>query len=321
MKFAKIFLAGALALTFGASAHAAQWCVNGVCANGVVLEDGAGNKLTAVGGGGSVPTGTAGSPNAGVLSVQGVTNGMNVPVADSTVVSAINAAKLTPPIQTKAQSVVYSDLSSTVITATGNSGPLVLDAGTSLGAAVAVTAASGTNPNLDLILQESFDGGTTFKDIFWCPRFTTTGTCQVPEMLFTGQRQWRYVVSGTSPSFTVSINTTRGNASAPLIRLFYDRSINPNTAATYTATWDVAGCKTGYAFESISGSQTTAATYQPYTSADGVQFASFGNTFQTSNTQNAIGSFSTAPMQYVRVVTSTAGSGITINYVGFSCAG
>jgi hypothetical protein len=47
MNLARAFLAGALALAFNAPLHAGQWCAGGICANGVVIEDGAGNKFGA----------------------------------------------------------------------------------------------------------------------------------------------------------------------------------------------------------------------------------------------------------------------------------
>jgi hypothetical protein len=292
MKLARLFLAGALALAFGAFAQAGQWCAGGICANGVVLEDGAGNKFGA---------------SANPLAVQ-----------DSTVANAIAAAALTPPIQMKAQSVVVTDLASQTITTTANGSTLALDGGNSLGAVVNVTAASGTNPTLDLTLQESQDAGTTWNDIYQLQRITTTGTVTVPNMLLTGTRRWKWTVGGTTPSFTLSIVATRGTAPAPLIRQFFDRSIVANTGGSTTPTWSVAGCRNNQLFVFNGAVTTTAAVWQIQYSPDGANWTNVGSTVNPGAGGTAQAN-TTSSWPYARVGVVTAGSGDTVNYVVFYC--
>jgi hypothetical protein len=291
MNLARLILAGALALAFSAPLQAGQWCVGGVCTNGFVIEDGAGNKFGA----------------ANPLAVQ-----------DSTVAAAIAAAALTPPIQMKAQSVVVTDLASQAITATGNGSTLALDGGNSLGAVVNVTAASGTSPTLDLTLQESQDAGATWSDIYQLQRIITTGQVTVPNMLLTGTRRWKWTVGGTSPSFTLSIVSTRGTASAPLIRQFFDRTIVANTLSSSTPTWNVAGCRNNQFFVFNGAVTTTAAVWQIQYSPDGTNWTNAGSTVNPGNNSTAQSSTTTS-WPYARIGVVTAGSGDTINYVSFYC--
>ncbi|WP_296709799.1 hypothetical protein [Rhodoblastus sp.] len=291
MNLARFFLAGALALAFLAPLQAGQWCVGAVCTNGLVIEDGAGNKF--------------GSANP--LAVQ-----------DSTVANAIAAAALTPPIQMKAQSVVVTDLASQAITTTGNGSTLALDGGNSLASVVNVTAASGTNPTLDLTLQESQDAGATWNDIYQLQRITATGAVTVPNMLLTGTRRWKWTVGGTSPSFTLSIVTTRGTASAPLIRQFFDRTVDPNTLGSASPAWSIGGCRNNQLFVFNGAVTTTAAVWQIQYSPDKANYTNAGSTVNPGNNSTAQSSTTTS-WPYARIGVATAGSGDTLNYVSFYC--
>jgi hypothetical protein len=292
MNLARFFLAGALALAVNAPLRAGQWCVGGVCTNGLVIEDGAGNKFGA----------------ANPLAVQ-----------DSTVANAIAAAALTPPVQMKAQSVVVTDMASQAITTTSNGSTLALDGGNSLGAVVNVTAASGTNPTLDLTLQESQDAGATWSDVYQLQRITATGTVTVPNMLFTGTRRWKWTVGGTSPSFTLSIIATRGTASAPLIRQFFDRTADPNTLGSATPAWNVAGCRNNQVFVFNGAVTTTAATWQIQFSPDKTNWTNAGSTVAPGQNSTAQSSTTTS-WPYARIGEVTAaGVGDTLNYISFYC--
>jgi hypothetical protein len=292
MNLARLFLAGALALVFNAPLQAGQWCAGGICANSVVIEDGAGNKF-----------GTAANP---------------LVVQDNTVANAIASAALTPPIQMKAQSVVVTDVASGAITATGNGGTLALDGGNSLAAVVNVTTASGAAPTLDLTLQESQDAGATWSDIYQLQRITTTGTVTVPNMLLTGTRRWKWTVGGSSPSFTLSITATRGTAPAPLIRQFFDRTVVANTLGSTTPSWSIGGCRNNQMFVFNGAVTTTAAVWQIQYSPDGTNWTNAGSTVNPSANSTAQNS-TTSSWPYARVGVVTAGSGDTVNYVAFYC--
>ncbi|NUO35882.1 MAG: hypothetical protein HOQ45_02430 [Nocardioidaceae bacterium] len=93
-------------------------------------------------------------------------------------------------------------------TASGNSGALTgWGSASTLRAQLNVTAASGTAPTLDVVLEDSVDGGTTWNTI---GTFTqaTTGARQVINVTtpFTDTLRVRWTVGGTTPSFTFAVD-------------------------------------------------------------------------------------------------------------------
>jgi hypothetical protein len=123
-------------------------------------------------------------------------------------------------------------------TTSGNSGAIVItDVDIeNLLIRLSVSAASGTSPTLDVYFQQSLDGGNTFVDVARFPQVTsaltnphyaniavggdntirssvgdgtisasTTGTCLVSNV-------WRvrWVIGGTSPSFTFAVDAFYG---------------------------------------------------------------------------------------------------------------
>ena len=69
-----------------------------------------------------------------------------------------------------------------------------------------VTAASGTTPTLDVLLEDSVDGGVTWNTV---ATFTqaTAATRQVVSVTtpFTDRIRVRWTVGGTTPSFTFTV--------------------------------------------------------------------------------------------------------------------
>ena len=99
-------------------------------------------------------------------------------------------------------------------TATGQSAAFsVYGPVTGMVAAIRVTAATGTTPTLDIDLEDSLDGGTTWhkvKDINTAD-ITTTGTTVARLDLVTTPctelLRLKWTIGGTSPSFTFSVDT------------------------------------------------------------------------------------------------------------------
>lgn len=91
-------------------------------------------------------------------------------------------------------------------TASGDSGPLTGFAGaTTLRVQLDITAASGTTPTLDLVLEDTLDGANwntigTFAQKVAAGREVINVT--IP---FTDTLRARWTVGGTTPSFTFSI--------------------------------------------------------------------------------------------------------------------
>lgn len=93
-------------------------------------------------------------------------------------------------------------------TATGDSGKLSpYGAARKLRAQLNVTAASGTSPTLDVKIQDSVDGGSTWNDVGTFAQKTAAGREVVnvsgpfgPDLRVT------WTVGGTSPSFTFAVD-------------------------------------------------------------------------------------------------------------------
>lgn len=90
-------------------------------------------------------------------------------------------------------------------TASGNSGALPGFNWTRMRLQLAVTAASGTTPTLDVVVEDTLDG-TNWNAI---GTFTqaTAATAQAVDIagMFTDQVRVRWTVTGTTPSFTFSV--------------------------------------------------------------------------------------------------------------------
>lgn len=78
----------------------------------------------------------------------------------------------------------------------------------SVNATLVISAASGTSPTLDLVLQTTADG-TNYYTAGSFPQQTTTNTgiARVIGDLGTLSR-WQWTIAGTTPSFTFSVATT-----------------------------------------------------------------------------------------------------------------
>lgn len=226
----------------------------------------------------------------------------------------------------------FTDRASSAITTTGNSGTISDDFGQAIAALINVTAVSGTNPTLDLMLGESFDGGTTYQDIYHVARFTAAGTYTVPNIVMGGKRQWRWVIGGTgSPSFTVAITAMDGSNSPLIVRQFFDRALattqtlnaNPYngtaTANSTTGVYNIEGCK--YVTMGVSSAAaTTAAAIQMQFSLDQVEWynATTATTQSVANQNVMVPSINGVQAKFVRGSVTTAGSGQTLNYVSFN---
>jgi hypothetical protein len=77
-----------------------------------------------------------------------------------------------------------------------------------INATLVITAASGTNPTLDLTLETTADG-TNYYTVGTFAQQTTTqaGLARIFGPLGATSR-WKFTVGGTTPSFTCAITTT-----------------------------------------------------------------------------------------------------------------
>jgi hypothetical protein len=208
-----------------------------------------------------------------------------------------------------------AEVASAARTATGNSGAISTPAGGAISGLINITAVSGTSPTLDLTLEESMDGGTTWVTRWAAHRATAVTTIEIPIMKVGGIRRWAWTIGGTSPSFTFQIATNSLNCDAPIVRSLVDRSINPNTLYSASAVLNVEGCSTLALWVSSGAGATTSPVYQIAISEDGALWTGLG---ATNITASASGNWMTyitgISAKFVKVSIATAGVAATHNY-------
>lgn len=78
----------------------------------------------------------------------------------------------------------------------------------SINGSVVVSAASGTNPTLDLTLETTADGTNYYTAGTWTQKTgTATADARVVDGLGTLSR-WKWTIGGTTPSFTFAVTCT-----------------------------------------------------------------------------------------------------------------
>ena len=97
-------------------------------------------------------------------------------------------------------------LYSGTVTASGNSGDISVDNFSAAELELKVTAVSGTNPTLDIYIEGKFEATGDYKTLASQTGITATGTWffTLNPLIFRYIRI-RWVVGGTSPSFTFTV--------------------------------------------------------------------------------------------------------------------
>jgi hypothetical protein len=234
-------------------------------------------------------------------------------VVNSGTITAISSGSLLAftPINS-----IATDITSAALTSTATSAAFTPTASGSAEFNVIVTAVSGTNPTLDVVVQESDDSGTNWFDIYQFPRITATGQYRSPLIPMVGNRV-RYVrtVGGTTPSFTNSVNRLIVNTAQPLQRQFFDRTVVPNTLNSTSPSFFTEGCVDLVVLVNMGAITTTAPTFALQVSVDNVNFVQLGADIVTvANTTNIL-QVSNAQARFSRLLVKSAGSGATLGYV------
>jgi len=225
-------------------------------------------------------------------------------------VTTVTAANLNFP-QTVA------DVASAAITTTATTSAITPGFGISYQVNIPVTAVAGTNPTLDVSIEESDDAGTNWYKVYDFPRITATGIYRSPVLPLVGNRV-RYVqtVGGTSgQSFTRAINRLQSSYPAVPVRQLIDRAINVNSGNPSTSSLVTADCGNRVQLVvSMGAITTTAPAFQIQGSDDnGASWYSIGaplTAVASSTVQLTVVDINSA---LARVTVSTTGSGATLN--------
>lgn len=190
---------------------------------------------------------------------------------------------------------------------------------------VVVTAVAGTNPTLDVSVEESMDNGTNWVRIYDFPRITANGAYTSPLVRAQYGTRYRYVrtVGGTSPSFTMTVNRAQFSSTPPLHRQFFDRSIVLTTLNSATPIYNVDGADKLALYINVGAVTTTAPAIQLEGSETGIttDFYPLG-TPVTAVASSTVTMLTESFMpKFVRARVSTAGVGVTAGYISIKANG
>ncbi len=92
-------------------------------------------------------------------------------------------------------------------TTNGNSGDLRASGGNSVRAQLNVTAATGTSPTLNVLIEDSVDGGINYNTIGTFAQKTAAGREVISITTpFSETLRVSWTIAGTNPSFTFSVD-------------------------------------------------------------------------------------------------------------------
>lgn len=221
-----------------------------------------------------------------------------------TTVTTVTAGGVQIPIN-------VADIASAVIAVTATTVAVTPAQGVAYQVNIPVTAASGTNPTLDVSIEESDDSGTNWFKVYDFPRITTTGMYRSPVIQSSGNRI-RYVqtVGGATPSFTRSLNRLQIHNDAQYLRQLVDRTIVPITLNSTSGSLFVSGASNFNLFVRCTA-QTTPATIALQFSHDGTNWHTSATTVATIN-GIAQAKVSNEKWSFVRAIVTAGGTGITL---------
>lgn len=208
-------------------------------------------------------------------------------------------------------SATVTDITSAAITTTQTSGNITTLNTQAASWLVTVSALSGTNTSMDVVIQETMDAANYYT-IYAFERITTTGQYFSPCIKLSGSG-YRIIrtISGTTPSITNGVVRISRAGQAETVRRFIDRTIDPNTLNSTTASYLCEGVEDFNLIVRCTA-QTTPATIALEFSMDNT------NWFTTASTLSTVTGISQAKTsneqwKFVRAKVTASGSGITLD--------
>ena len=190
--------------------------------------------------------------------------------------------------------------------------------GQSYSVVIPVTAVSGTNPTMDVSVEESDDNGASWFRVYDFPRITGTGVYRSPLLRLTGQRiRYSFAFGGSAPSFTRSISRIQSAVPADPLRQLIDRSVTLTTLNSVTPSLDCRDAGNRLQLVVSVGAITTTPPQLQLEGSDdnGASWYSIGTPLAavaSSTVQTTVVDVNSA---LVRARVSTAGVGVTAGYV------
>ena len=239
-----------------------------------------------------------------------ITSGTLTTVTTVTTCASVTSANL-------AINGIIADQASAAITTTTTSSSITPTFGLSYKVSVPVTVVSGTNPTMDLAIEESSDTGTNWFKVYDFPRITATGFYQSPTITSRGNRV-RYVatIGGTTPSFTRAVFRLQASEQGGKISQIIDRSITLTSLNSTTPSLFVEGSNSVNLEFNVGAITTTAPQIQIEGSSDGATFYSIGSPLTAVASSSVVSvQINSHSAKFIRGRISTAGVGVTAGYV------
>jgi len=213
-------------------------------------------------------------------------------------------------------STVIADIASGAITSSATVSAIIPGFGSSYEVNIPVTAVSGTNPTMDVSIEESDDNGTNWFKVYDFPRITATGMYRSPKLLLTGNRV-RYVqtLTGTSPSFTRTLNRLQCSDIISPIRQLIDRSIVLTTLNSVTPVLNVQNCDNLQMNINIGAATTSPALQLEGSDDNGLTWTAIGTPQIAVDSSTVSLRVVDINVQLVRARVSTVGVGVTAGHV------
>ena len=209
-----------------------------------------------------------------------------------------------------------TDIASSAVITTVTSANIALTNAQTAAFQVIVTLVSGTTPTMDLVLQETFNT-TDFYDVYHFPRITSTGQYQTPLLRMSGVG-YRVVrtITGTTPSFTMSLVRVSRQASSSCSKMFINRTIDPNTLASSTPSFFTDGCDRLHLCVSMGAGGSGTPTFKLQGSEDQLLWYDLGTTTVAVAPSSAgVAAYSGYLPKYTRAQITATGSGTTLSQV------
>lgn len=212
------------------------------------------------------------------------------------------------------------DVTSAARTTSGDSGSLDTAGLGTINAMFDVTAVSGTNPILDVFVDAS-DDQTNWIPFLQTRRFTTTDNQRFQGVRVAGKYyRYRWIIAGTTPSFTFSITTT---LKAYLPRRFSNKiqySFDLTQAVNSTSETFQAADSQNVSLVTIRGTDGgSGAQYKVQVSNDATNWVTITNAIaQNSPSENA-NTFTGAYRFYRIILTSSSNPGTRTMDIFWAC--
>jgi hypothetical protein len=213
---------------------------------------------------------------------------------------------------------IINDVGSAAIIITTTTSTLTPTFGVSYVVNIIVTLVSGSNPTMDVDVQESDDSGTSWYTVYSFARITLVGAYRTPKLFFRGNRI-RYVqtIGGATPSFTRSINRLQCSDSVPTVvsQLIDRTTINVNTLNSTTPSFITVNCSNLYLGIRIVSASVAPAIQLQASEDNGVNWYNVGTVLTSVPGSVVYNTLTFINFPLVRAIVTAAGTTAVLDYV------